>query len=954
MNPFFRHLPCALARGVCVVLAAVGVAAAQAPGARIEGTVHVRGSTAPVRDATVAIEGTGLATRTDSLGRYVLLRVPAGPQVLVARRLGYAVSRIPVSVPAAGTRTIDVVMATSSLQLDQLTVTADRTGRARGELGTASVIDRDAIANQIASSLQGVLELVPGVPLQPPGLDGAAQFSLRALATNSTAGVGGISGPGAADIGAAGTLIVLDGVPLSNNANLQSVGVRGETVPVASTAGGGIDLRRIPASTLERVEVIRGIPSARWGDLTQGAIIVDTRAAATPPELAMRFDPRTTEGNLVGGRGFQSDRQSLTVTGNIAQTASARTLSSATTIRGASQIAHRMYFGTAPGSRLSPDGRSPLPRLSFDTRLDWWQLKYSSPERPDVQVGRNSFQDDRGLRFSERARLALGGGTLEWTAALDAQEQDTRESQIISRPTTPFTNRLTEGRNIGSYVEGPYSGAYQLLGAPRLLYSRLEWERSARRERFGLAQFRVGAEARREWNDGDGYLFDISRPPQASTFNGTAGYDRPRRFSDTPAIATSAVYADTRFALRRGEMTAELQPGVRLETLHDGAWWTTAPRSAMVQPRLTAQIAPWPWLRLRGGAGVVSKSPTVAQLYPARQYYDLVNVNRFTPDPRERLAVVTTFIRDPVNPALGLSRADKREAGFELDGGPRRGSISATWFDDRIAGAVTLRRDPRPLQRARYALADTGRGTGQPGRIVDPPIRFEPVPVFLDRYVNSGSLDSRGVEFTVAFPVVPALRTRLEASGAAITTDFATDDRDYGPSLRLNDFQVDTAIKRIAYFDGASTRSKRAILTWRLVHQQPDLGLVITATIQQRLGDERLVLSRTDSLAFNGYILRDGTLVPVAENDKLRPEFADLRKLRPATGASRSTQPDDWLMSLQVAKSLGRSGRLSFYIFNVLDKFVTYGSSGSIRALPSTRFGAELTIPTSELFGGAK
>src|SRR5690606_20909717 len=114
-------------------------------------------------------------------------------------------------------------------------------------------------------------------------------------------------GSSAADIGAAGTLIVLDGIPLSNNANLQSVGARGEIISPASTAGGGIDLRRIPASTLERVEVIRGIPSVRWGDLTQGAIIVDTRAAATPPEFAGRFDPRTREGNIVGGRSFRDE-----------------------------------------------------------------------------------------------------------------------------------------------------------------------------------------------------------------------------------------------------------------------------------------------------------------------------------------------------------------------------------------------------------------------------------------------------------------------------------------------------------------------------------------------------------------------------------------------------------------------------------------------------------------------
>lgn len=927
---------------------------AQDTGARVSGTLTIRGTNTPVPGATVAVEGTGLVARTDSLGRYTLLLVPPGPQVLLARRLGYAPVRTPISVPATGVLTVNIATATSALQLDQLIVTADRSGRATGEVGTATVIDRDAIANQIASSLQGVLELVPGVPLQPPGLDAASQFSLRALATLGTAGTGGLSGPSAADIGASGTLIVLDGVPLSNNANLQTVGVRGETVPTASTAGGGIDLRRIPATTLERVEVIRGIPSARWGDLTQGAIIVDTRAAATPPELAARFDPRTTEANIVGGRAFQDDRQAFTSTGNIAQTASARTLSSNVTTRGAAQLAHRIRFGIADGSRLAPDGRSPLPKLMLDTRLDWWQLKYSSPERIDVQPGRNSFQDDHGLRLAERARLALGNGTLELTAAYDAQGQSTRETRLIGRPTTPFTDRLTEGRNIGTYVEGTYSGAYELLGAPRLIYSRLEWERASSIAGSRNARLRLGTELRREWNDGDGYLFDISRPPQASPFNGTAGYDRPRVFSDIPAFATSALYADSRLAYQRGQMSAEVQPGVRLETLHEGSWWTSGVRSSMLQPRLTGQLAPRPWMRLRAGIGVVSKSPTIAQLHPAVQYYDLVNVNRFTPDPRERLAVVTTFIKDPTNEELGLSRATKREVGLELDGGARRGSISLTWFNDRVNDAVTLRRDPQPLLRDRYALADTGRGTGQPGRIIDPPILQEPVPVFLDRYVNGGTLGSRGIEFIASFPVIPALRTRLEVSGATIETSFATDIRDFGTLTRLNDFQVDTAIKRVAYFEGTSTRSKQTIVTWRLVHHQPDLGFVITTTVQQRRGYVREILSRTDSLAFVGYIDRAGTLTPVPEADKLQPQYADLRRLRPAVSGSRSTQPDDWVMSLQVAKSLGRNGRLSFYVFNALDRFVTFGSSGSARALPSTRFGAELTIPTADLFGGAK
>lgn len=925
-------------------------------GGRLSGVVRIRASGQPVAGATVSIEGLGIVAQTDSLGRYALLRVPAGPQVVGARRVGYAPARTPFTMPAGRDATLDLAIATSALRLDQLIVTADRTGRARGELGSASVIDRNAIANQIAASLQGILELVPGVILNAPGLDGPSQFSLRALGTPSTGGTGGTAGTSAADIAASGTLIVLDGVPLSNNANLQTVGARGEIVSTASTAGGGVDLRRIPAAVLERVEVIRGIPSARWGDLTQGAVIVDTRAAATSPELAGRLDPRTTEGNIVGGRSYANDRQAFTLTANLAQTASARTLSSAATTRGAGQLAHRLQLGNISDQRARPDGRASSARIVFDTRLDWWQLKFSAPERPDLQVGRNSFQDDHGIRLAERARLALWGGLLEWTAAIDGQSQSTRESQILARPTTPFTDRLTEGRSNGRYVEGNYAASYAIEGAPRLFYSRLEFDRTATGGSVAgtsaLAQLRAGAEVRREWNVGEGYLFAIDRPPQASPFNGTAGFDRPRDFRTIPVMASSAVYADTRLAARIRGMVAEIQPGLRLEALHERGPLSGV-RSGMLQPRLNAQLAVRPWIRVRGGLGTVSKAPTIAQLSPAVQYYDVVNVNRFTPDPRERLAVLTTFIRDPRNASLGLSRATKHEAGFELDGGARWGALGVTWFDDRIAGAVALRTDPIALERARYRLADTARGSGQPGRIVDPALSVEPIPVFLNRYGNGGSLGNRGVEFTATLPVIPALRTRLEISGAQIETRFATDERNYGSVSGINEFQVDSAIKRIAYFEGISTRSQRGVLTYRLVHHQPDLGLVITTTAQQRRGDVRETRSRTDATAFAGYVDRSGTLIPVIESARIAPQYADLRLQRPSVSPGRSVLPDDWVFALQVAKSLGRSGRLSFYVFNALDTFVTIGSGGS-RSLPATRFGAELTLPTGELLGSIR
>src|SRR5690606_41539156 len=73
---------------------------------RITGRVLVRGTQVGVSDATILVEGTNLTTRTDSLGRYTLNRVPTGPQVLLVRRLVYAPARTPVTAPPDTTHTL--------------------------------------------------------------------------------------------------------------------------------------------------------------------------------------------------------------------------------------------------------------------------------------------------------------------------------------------------------------------------------------------------------------------------------------------------------------------------------------------------------------------------------------------------------------------------------------------------------------------------------------------------------------------------------------------------------------------------------------------------------------------------------------------------------------------------------------------------------------------------------
>jgi len=908
---------------------------AQQPAQRaaVEGRVLEAVSRAAVPGAIVTIEGTALRAITDAEGRYRLERVPPGPQMLAVRRIGFAPARLPITVPTTGTLERDVELAAAALRMRDVIVTADPAGRARGEVATASVIDRDAIANQTAASLAGILELTPGVPLAPPGLDAAQQISLRSAPTSS-GGVVGAASPATADLAAFGTLILLDEVPLSNNANLQGLGPRGE-ISVPGTATGGIDLRRIPATTIERVEVIRGVPSVRYGDLTNGAIVVDTRVEAVAPELATRADARSIEVSVVGGSALGT-RSAATLSADVAHTRLAPGVREDDALRLGFQLAHRLSLGHAAWGEEEA-GR---PKLVLDTRADVSSLIEDNPEDTTVAVGVSSAAHDTQLRLSERMRLALGRrDLLTVTMALDHTRQRSFSTQAMIRGATPFTDRLADGRQIGHYVIGQYVARVDLQGDPWLIYGRAELDLPRRLFAGAEHRLRAGAEWRREWNGGPGFLFDIEFPPQ-SRFNGVNGFDRPRRFDEIPPVATSALYLDDRAVRTVLGAALDLQAGLRLDLLHRGTTWFSGPRSAVLEPRLSAQLAPRPWLRLRGGIGRTAKAPRVADLYPSPQYYDVVNVNWYANDPAERLAVLTTSIRSPENPDLSFSTARKAEGGVEVGLG-RAGAIALIRFSDRVNGSVGFRSTPGFLLRDHYDLSDSTLGTGLPPTIIEPPSYSDTVPILLDRPDNVIDIRSSGWELTASLPEIRAIRTRLDVQGAWVKTTVVKRGLDLG--VRFSDFSLTENVPRTPYWENPGRYGQRTIITTRIVHHQPGLGLVITATIQHLLNEQRYDIAGSDTLAWSGYMTRRGQLVPVPAAQRGDSQYADLRLNRSGVATQPFGPPDDWLASLQVAKTLPMGGRLSFYAFNVLSRQGKY--TVAARPFSPVRFGLELTLP---------
>ena len=97
-------------------------------------------------------------------------------------------------------------------------------------------------------------------------------------------------------------IIIVDGVPMSNNSAMTQGGF-------SNTAFTGTDLRQISADNIDNVEVVRGIPSAEYGDLTNGLVIVHSKMGVTPWQFKGKINPEMQNYSL--GKGFSLDKAGI-------------------------------------------------------------------------------------------------------------------------------------------------------------------------------------------------------------------------------------------------------------------------------------------------------------------------------------------------------------------------------------------------------------------------------------------------------------------------------------------------------------------------------------------------------------------------------------------------------------------------------------------------------------------
>ena len=168
-----------------------------------------------------------------------------------------------------------------NLSLPDVEVTA----RKQSGTGTTTyTLDRTALDHSQVLSLGDIMALMPGGQTTNATLIDDTRLALR-------------SGTGERGNAAFGTAIEVDGVRLDNNASMSET-------QSAST-------RNVSASNIESVEVIAGIPSAEYGDVSNGVVKVNTRHGHTPWVAEAAVNPYTRQASL--SKGFLLGRRGGTL-----------------------------------------------------------------------------------------------------------------------------------------------------------------------------------------------------------------------------------------------------------------------------------------------------------------------------------------------------------------------------------------------------------------------------------------------------------------------------------------------------------------------------------------------------------------------------------------------------------------------------------------------------------------
>ncbi len=881
----------------------------------------------PLAYATVMLKGstgeTPYGRPTDEKG-IALFTVPVGTYEVHITYIGYTPYTETFSIREGDALYRPLWLEPSSVAIDDVVVTATES---KG-ITSSSMIDRKAMEHLQPSSFSDLLSLLPGGKASAPSLSAPNQIHLREIGIASDD----------YNTSSLGTSFVVDGAPIRNDGNMQYIPSYDPYFDSKSHANAGMDMRTLSTDEIEHVEIVRGIPSVQYGDLTSGLVKIERKRGYTPWNMRFKADMNSKLYYL--GKGFEIPDRELTVNFGIdlldAKPDPRNTLED-----------YRRATGSVRLNKLWD--RSEKHRITLGINLDYtgsFDNKKIDPEANNGQL--NDYR-------SQYNRFALSGDfelhsrregffrSLSMNASIDYSRDriDRRKFVQITKPTA-VSNSLAPGEYDAILLEPSFIGEMTIDGRPLNAFAK------------AVATFRIDSDASSntilagvDWvmdkNLGEGVVYDVARPvfPESSL--------RPRPYYDIPAQHDLGLFIEDNTTLSFGRYQLDIMAGLRATTMLNLGREYTMRGKFYFDPRLNLRLA-FPSFRiwgqtaefaLSGGTGWHTKSPTMDQLYPALRYYDIVQLNYFHSNPDLRRINYVTYVIDPTNYALEAARNFKWEVRADLTLAGNR--LSVTYFEEDMKSGfrTTSAYDSYDYKAYDYSGVDHDNLQAPPS-LEDMPYTIETRMASTARTTNGSSTFKRGVEFTFSSQRIEALRTRLTVTGAWFHTEYSNSDPiQYFPGKTINFQQV---LYVGLYENDTYYIREMANTNFMLDTDIPRLGLGFSFTFQCAWTTKQF--NPSGSQLPYAYFGPDGIIHPFTEESLSDPELATLKRYEGTTVSRWTTVPFAMTTNLKVTKRLFKEKVMAaIYVTQMFNYTPSYKVDGiTTRRHATPYFGMEINL----------
>lgn len=832
----------------------------------------------PLPFANVRIKETNNGAATDSKGRFNIIS-RSGIFTVEVSFMGY--EKVTEKIEIYENRIIErnYKLKSTSFEIGTIEVVA-KSDFLPITPETKTTVTSGEIEHIQASSLNDVLKLTPGVETTNPTLNSVEKASIR-------------SGD------ALGSQIVLDGIPISNNANLQvGIGV--------STANSGFDLRSIPAENIKEVEIIRGIPSAQYGDLTDGLLIVKTKSVIESPKAKIKYNPQLYEFNVSSGMPLGD----WILNANLNIASSERDV------------------------RLRGDGYTRIAvQLNFENDAEdynWKNMFYFTrafdeyKEQPGYALREAWYNRDINLKYSgDFSRYFDAFNKLSAKISISYTKQNSYEQSLISRDNIVISDRITEGTQEGRIVFGSYLGKKNIRGDVWNIYSDVNYNYKFYTQDF-LHGLTAGVSYRNDFNKGEGIIFDPLYPPSAAVT-----MPRLRTYNDIPDYPILSLYAEDKitgtlikpFTLQVGFRYETYRPdGINYKGLIGKADFIESKNGSFLNPRIAFSWNLSDNSQIRLGYGVTSKSPPLGMIFAQDRYYDIIDtvsvVNPQYPD--SNFSLVSTFIRQQANPTLKGYKQTKYEISFDQQF--EFFGFTITGFANRTKDMFQGIGEPTLYYKKFFPNWPDEAGAYITRKYLDS----------YSRYSNNGWQNVNGIEVSFTTKKIPVINSIIKIDAAYTYSENGTENGYYFSSSR---YVPSLNAEVMPMFNSYESYYKDLLINYRFEIQAKSLGLWLTLHLQQKLIEIDGRKNYNDTLAV-GYFTPDNALVLIPENLRANDEFVSLRRTVQDFELLEEDRPNKWLFNLKVSKSLWKGASISFYVNNFFNNQPLYKRNRSSEASP--------------------